>query len=121
MAPTKRKRRTKHRGNAAGVVETRGRTGRAPEPSETKGRGGRQDRFSRPPTWRAAFNRALIAVAIFVTVVVLVLRQSPAPAVALGAFMLLLYTPMGFYTDLFFYRRRQAKLLAEREAQGRPR
>jgi hypothetical protein len=119
MAQTKRKRRTKHRGNAAGVVETRGRTGRAPEPSNAKG--GRQNRFSRPPTWRAAFNRALIAVVIFVAVVVLVLRQSPAPAVALGALMLLLYTPMGFYTDLFLYRRRQAKLLAEREAQGRPR
>ena len=28
MAQTKRKRRTKHRGNAAGVVEARGRTSR---------------------------------------------------------------------------------------------
>jgi hypothetical protein len=120
MAQTKRKRRTKHRGNAAGVVESRGRTGRAPEPAKGRGRGGRMDRFSRPPTWRGAFNRALIAVVIFVVVVVLLLRQNPAPAVALGGFMLLLYTPMGYYTDLFFYRRRQAKLLAERDAQARP-
>jgi hypothetical protein len=28
MAQTKKKRSTKHRGNAAGIVETRGRTGR---------------------------------------------------------------------------------------------
>jgi polyferredoxin len=121
MAQTKRKRRTKHRGNAAGVVEARGRTGRAPEPSKSKGRRARLDRFSKPPTWRASFNRALIAVALFIVVVVLLLRQSPAPAVALGGFMLLLYVPMGYYTDLFFYRRRQAKLLAEREGTQRER
>ncbi len=120
MAQTKRKRRTKHRGNAAGVVEARGRTGRAPEPATRSGRGGRMDRFARPPTWRASFNRALIAVAIFVVVVVLLLKQNPVPAVALGVFMLLLYTPMGYYTDLFFYRRRQAKLVREREEQARP-
>ena len=30
MAQTKKKRRTKHRGNAAGVIESRGRTGRTP-------------------------------------------------------------------------------------------
>jgi hypothetical protein len=30
MAQTKRKRRTKHRGNAAGTIESRGRTGRKP-------------------------------------------------------------------------------------------
>jgi hypothetical protein len=121
MAQTKRKRRTKHRGNAAGVVETRGRTGRAPAPAKGTGRGGRMDRFSRPPTWRGAFNRALIAVVLFVVVVVLVLRQNPAPAVALGALMLLLYVPMGFYTDMFFYKRRQAKLLADGQQDRPPR
>ena len=36
MASTKRKRRTKHRGNAAGMVEVRGRTGRRPTESESK-------------------------------------------------------------------------------------
>ena len=34
MAQTKRKRQTKHRGNAAGVVESRGRTGRKPTAAE---------------------------------------------------------------------------------------
>ena len=36
MAQTKRKRRTKHRGNAAGTIETRGRTGRPPTAEELR-------------------------------------------------------------------------------------
>ena len=36
MAQTKRKRRTKHRGNAAGSIEARGRTGRKPTAEESK-------------------------------------------------------------------------------------
>ena len=36
MAQTKRKRRTKHRGNAAGSVEARGRTGRKPTDQERR-------------------------------------------------------------------------------------
>jgi hypothetical protein len=116
MAQTKRKRRTKHRGNAAGVVENRGRTGRRPTAADTKadrrerGRQARMDRFSKPPTWRGAANRALIATAIFVLVIVLAFKQPVQQAVALGGFMLLLYIPLGYYTDSMFYRRRQRKL-----------
>jgi hypothetical protein len=40
MAQTRRKRQTKHRGNAAGVVESRGRTGRKPTPGEKSGDAG---------------------------------------------------------------------------------
>ena len=40
MAQTKRKRQTKHRGNAAGVVEARGRTGRKPTAAEKGGKAG---------------------------------------------------------------------------------
>ena len=36
MAQTKRKRRTKHRGTSAGVVESRGRTTRPASPAERK-------------------------------------------------------------------------------------
>ena len=36
MAQTKRKRRTKHRGNAAGIVEVRGRTTRPASPEARK-------------------------------------------------------------------------------------
>jgi hypothetical protein len=112
MAQTKRKRRTKHRGNAAGQVEIRGRTGRPPTPEQRKAqaRAARSDRYARPPSWRSAANRALIATVLFVAVVVLFFDQSMAQAVALGGFMLLIYVPLGYYTDSFFYKRRQAKL-----------
>ena len=111
MAPTKKKRRTKHRGNAAGMVETRGRTGRnrpVVEDKKTKS-SARMERFTRPPSWKSAAQRALIAVSIFVVVVVLAFHQKPAPAILLGIFMLLIYTPMGFYMDSYFYKRRQAQ------------
>jgi hypothetical protein len=117
MASTKRKRRTKHRGNAAGIVETRGRTGRKPTAQERKAQA-RRDRFSKPPTWRGSFNRAIVAVVIFVAVITLLLHQNPIAAVGLGAFMLLFYVPMTYYMDMYFYRRRQAKLSGQ-SGQGR--
>ena len=112
MAQTKRKRRTKHRGNAAGQVENRGRTSRPATPEQRKAaaRQARQDRYARPPSWRSAANRAVIATLLFVLVVVLLFDQPIGSAIALGGFMLLIYTPLGYYTDSFFYKRRQAKL-----------
>ncbi len=116
MAQTKKKRSTKHRGNAAGVVEARGRTGRKLTDDEKRknaaagGKGGpKGDRFDRPPSWRGAAQRSLIAVMIFIAVIVLLFKQEIAPAVALGAALLIVYIPMSFYTDLWLYRRRQAK------------
>jgi hypothetical protein len=116
MAQTRKKRQTKHRGNAAGKVEVRGRTGRKPEGAERKldRRGAtRRDRFSKPPTWRGAANRALFATIIFVAIVIFAFGQKPAAGIALGGFMLLLYIPMGYYTDMLLYRRRQAKQLQQ--------
>lgn len=119
MAQTKRKRRTKHRGNAAGMIEARGRTGRKPKPEERKpaaGKGGaktaaRKDRFDRPPSWRSAFQRAGIATVLFFAFIALVFKEPMRTAVTVSAFMLVLYTPLGYYTDLMIYRRRQRKKL----------
>jgi uncharacterized YccA/Bax inhibitor family protein len=108
MAQTKRKRRSKHRGNAAGMIESRGRTGRPSSPAETKARA-REDRFNRPPTWRSAINRAAIATAFFLVAIVLIFKQPIGSTVALAAVVFLMYIPLGFYTDSFIYRRRQAK------------
>jgi hypothetical protein len=116
MAQTKRKRRTKHRGNAAGIVEHRGRTSRPPSPEVRKqqrkeeARAARTSRYNRPPSWQSAANRALITTLLFVAVVIFILRQPVTQAVALGGFMLLLYIPIGYYTDSFFYKRRQENL-----------
>ena len=108
MAQTKRRRRTKHRGNAAGVVETRGRTGRRPTETERKpGKSAsRPNRYDNPPTWRGAINRSLIIILPFALVIALFTKQAAALAVLLP-FMLVIYVPLGYYTDLWLYRRRQ--------------
>ena len=119
MAQTRR-RRTKHRGNAAGIVEARGRTGRKPTAAEKKGRSSpsksdsardkRLEKLNQPPTWRGAFNRALVATAIMIALWLLVLRpKNSSSFIFLLPLVLLIYTPMGYYTDLFMYRRRQRK------------
>ena len=115
MASTKRKRRTKHRGNAAGMVETRGRTGRKPTDDERKSpakltaQQRRDERLNKPPTWTGAAQRAAIATVIFVVALLVVFKEPVSRVIALSGFILLLYIPMGYYTDLFLYRRRQAK------------
>ncbi len=116
MAQTKRKRRsTKHRGNAAGMVEARGRTGRKPTSEELKASARssaaqkRIDRLDKPPTWSSAANRAAIAALIFGVLLVVAFGQSLSQSMAMTGFVLLLYIPLGYYTDQFIYKRRQAK------------
>jgi hypothetical protein len=46
---------------------------------------------------------------------VLAFGQPMGSAVALGGFMLLLYIPIGYYTDTFFYNRRQQQMARKRE------
>jgi hypothetical protein len=119
MAQTKKKRQTKHRGNAAGQVEARGRTGRRPTASERKptGRELRMQRLDQPPTWRSAASRAAVAAGLFFLLLLFFFRdQGLGPKVGIAGFMLLVYVPMGYYTDLFIYRRRQARRLRERAA-----
>jgi hypothetical protein len=117
VASTKRKRRTKHRGNAAGKVETRGRTGRKPGPADRKAaaRRARMDRFSKPPTVRSAMQRSSIAAIVFVAAMILIIHETVPAAIALGGFVLLFYVPLSYYTDMYFYRRRQAKDLEQRK------
>lgn len=112
MAQTRKRRQSKHRGNAAGMVEARGRTGRKPTDDERKpdGKGTRQDRFSKPPTWQGSLQRALLAGGIFGILVVLFFKFSILQAIPLIAFMLVVYVPLGYYTDLWLYNRRQRKL-----------
>lgn len=116
MAQTKKKRQTKHRGNAAGKIEARGRTGRRLTADETKAKARtdaaarRQQRLDQPPTWRGAINRALIAALFFFVLLIVFFREQPfAGKIFIAIFMLIVYIPMGYYTDLFIYRRRQAK------------
>jgi Flp pilus assembly protein TadB len=118
MAQTKRKRQTKHRGNAAGVVESRGRTGRRPTAAEkspegrekAQKRAQREQRYDRPPTWRGAFYRALAAaVVLVVAVIVLGISKNPLQAAVVFPFVLALYVPISYYTDNWMYKRRLRK------------
>lgn len=116
MAQTRRKRQTKHRGNAAGVVESRGRTGRKPTAAEKSGkprdlakeREAKLDRRDRPPTWRGAFTRAMFAAILMLLVVIIVFNQGNQ-AIALFPIVLIMYVPISYYTDKWIYDRRQRK------------
>jgi Flp pilus assembly protein TadB len=117
MAQTKRKRRTKHRGNAAGTIETRGWTGRPPTPEERK----KQDRAKRtqarvpkPPTWNAAIKKALLATAFIFVFLLVTNKFKVVPALVFAVLAMLLYIPSGFYLDSWMYRRYQRKQLQNR-------
>jgi hypothetical protein len=108
MAQTKRKRQTKHRGNAAGVVESRGRTGRKPTAEEKRGelakaKAKRIDRRDRPPTWTGAFYRAAIAAILMLVVSIVLIKNAP---IALFPVVLLIYWPLSYYTDVWMFKRR---------------
>jgi hypothetical protein len=110
MAQTKRKRQTKHRGNAAGVVESRGRTGRKPTEAEKTGQAKsakekRVDRLERKPTWAGAFYRAMAAAVLMLLISILLLKK-PNEAIELFPIVLIAYVPISYYTDTWLYNRR---------------
>jgi hypothetical protein len=115
MAQTKRKRRSKHRGNAAGVVEARGRTGRRPTEEEQRKQSRaslRQQRLNKPPTWNGAFLKAgLMAGLLFLLTQVGLFGSNTTvgQSVVLCLFALLLYTPVAYMTDKFVYTRAQRR------------
>ena len=112
MAQTKRKRRSKHRGTAAGTIETRGRTGRPPSAEERKKQTKaqlREARLNTPPTWQGSLKRAGLAAALMFVFLLLTSKGNVAAAVVFAAFALALYVPTGYYLELFLYRRRQQK------------
>jgi hypothetical protein len=116
MAQTRRKRQTKHRGNAAGVIESRGRTGRKPTAAEKTGDPRERarekekllDKRDRPPTWGGAFLKAMIAAIVLLLVVILVLKQSNQ-AIGLFPVVLVVYTVISYYSDKWIYDRRMRK------------
>jgi hypothetical protein len=120
MARTTRNRRSKHRGNAAGMIESRGRTGRKPSSSEkgsssSRSGGGsssrRTNRFDKEPTWKGSVIRAVIAAAIVYALSTLLLGKhtSATGNLVLVPIVLALYTPMIYYTDSYMYKRRLRK------------
>jgi hypothetical protein len=114
MAQTKRRRQTKHRGNAAGVVESRGRTGRKPTAAEKslaakereQARRRRVPRQDRPPTWLGALYRAMVAAALMLVAVFVLLPRDRTEMIAYFPIVVALYVPISYYTDRWLYKRR---------------
>jgi hypothetical protein len=123
MAQTKRKRRTKHRGNAAGVVTSRGRTSAPVKGAEAKARDKakarekRAARYDKPPSWKSSAQRAgLTCLILFGALMIIPGPKHSIPAV--GALTLLafaFYVPMGYLVDRTLYQRRQ-----KRKLEGKP-
>lgn len=114
MAQTKRKRRSKHRGTAVGTIESRGRTGRKPAPSEKRAstrdqaRQRRAERFDRPPSWRSVAIRSVLFALASIPIFAIVGENLPT-AIVQGVLIFFLLVPLGYYTDLMIYRRRMRK------------
>ena len=123
MAQTKRKRRTKHRGNAAGVVEARGRTSRPTQlsPKEQKQRdreAARDKRMTKEPTWQSAATKAAMMAAllfVFTQVGLFGKNVSIGVSAVYAVVALVFYTPLAYATDRFVWQRAMKK----RAAQGR--
>jgi hypothetical protein len=114
MAQTKRKKRTtKHRGNAAGAIESRGRPGRKLTAEEQKASGkgkvsARDRRMQKPPSWNSAALKALaMAVLLFVLTQVGILGNDASiqQGIFLSALALIIYTPLAYVTDKWVYAR----------------
>ena len=127
MAQTKRKRQTKHRGNAAGAVESRGRTGRKPTAAEKSGNADdvarakekKLDKRDRPPTWLGAFYRAMAATVVLLLASLFLIKQSNK-AIGLFPIVLVGYTLVSYYTDLWMFKRRQRKKAQAAGGNGKP-
>jgi Flp pilus assembly protein TadB len=114
MAQTKRKRRTKHRGTAAGTVERRGRTSRPPSEKERKQQTraeARAKRLDTPPTWKSSLTRASFAAILLFFLLLLTAKGQNRFLVAIvfTVVALAIYVPAGYYIELFIYRRRQRR------------
>jgi hypothetical protein len=112
VAQTKRKRRSKHRGNAAGTIEARGRTGRKATAEEQKkkptSREVRQARLAQPPSWNRATLRAGAASALLFVLTQVGLFQKDVPlgqAIAVCLVAMLIYIPLGYAFDNWMYKR----------------
>ena len=112
MAQTKRKRRSKHRGTAAGTIEARGRTGRPLSPEERKKQAraeAREARLNKPPTWNSATKRAGLAAVFMFLFLLLTSKGNVVAAVLFGVVAFALYVPSGYYLEAYLWRRRQRK------------
>jgi Flp pilus assembly protein TadB len=119
MAQTKKKRQRKRRGTQSGSVSTSRRAARPRTREEARARAKSQrsrkpaERVDRPPTWRGAAIRGIVAAVIFTLFLAFVMSRPFGAAIALGAFMLAFYIPAGYFIDRAMWRRRERARIRE--------
>ncbi len=122
MAQTKKKRSRKKRGTQAGNVDTRRKArpkNRAEARSQAKsGNKSRTPRTDRPPTWKSAAVRGVVASLVFLLLLILLFGRSLSEALPIGLFMLVFYIPAGYYMDSVLWRRRERARIRARGKQG---
>jgi hypothetical protein len=125
MAQTRRKRRSKHRGTAAGSIEARGRTGRplsADEKKKLTKAEAREKRLNTPPTLKGSATTAGLAAVLMFGFIFLTAGKSKNKlevALLFAVFAFGLYTFTGYYLNMYMYRRRQRKKAEAGEGQRR--
>jgi len=113
MAQTKKRRRRKHRGTQGGRVDASRRAARPQSRAEARDRARSRvsskkgPKVDNPPTWRGAINRGAVAALIFAVLLLVIFGRSVGTAIGLGAFMLVIYIPAGYYIDTMMWRRRE--------------
>ena len=124
MPGNEKPRRRKHRGTQTGSISrSQSRRPRnrqeAMAQARSRGKGSRKtsrvDRRDIPPTWRGAVIRGLLFAALLLPVSLL-FGQPLGGAIALTIIAAIVYVPLGFYTETFFFNRRMARQQREREA-----
>ena len=121
MAQTRKKRRRKHRGTQGGKIDTGTRRKARPRTREEarararskRGSGSGTTRLDRPPTWRSASIRGLIAAAVFFVLLLFAFKRPVGVAVAFAIFMVAFYIPAGYYIDQMMWRRRERAKMRE--------
>jgi hypothetical protein len=79
----------------------------------------REQKLSRPPSWRAAIQRGAIAAAALFALLVIAFKADVTDAIPLALLAALLYVPAFHATDTLLYRnrmRRRAREQAQRDA-----
>ena len=124
MAQTRKKRRSKHRGTAAGTIEARGRTGRRLTEQERgsireDAKARRTDRLRKPPTLRSATTRAVFAAAFLFLLTQLgvggMKKLDVTTSLLLCVLAMAIYIPLGYATDTFVYKRFQKREAGKRD------
>jgi hypothetical protein len=69
----------------------------------------REERLSRPPTWRSAFQKGGIAAVALFALVVIVFKASVLAGIPLAILAAAIYIPAFYMTDSFLYRARMRR------------